>query len=413
MSLTGFLYSLASIPMFASRPFLAAWTTAVLARFGPSIPWIRGSEVIEVLHRSPEWFQSNATIGVLLLFAVLEMLAVKHSEVRHLLSEVDGWLKSAVAVLVSFAVIDAQSEEIFDAIHKSGLGTGVWSSFVGVLVFFAAGLRRLVLEHVADVDDGDDIGLQSALHWAENTWTFVGLLFLVLFPLAAIVLSALTTLGLWLAHRRALRKEEESRVACVRCATRILPHATRCFACDTEVAVPLAVGVFGQPKRKPAADRAQQPFELVSRKRCPACATRLPRRAVRQACPVCRRTTFATRDQFEHYLGVVSARLPRVLLICFVLGAVPLLGVVPGVLYYRLNLVAGLRGYIPPLRGCTTRLLVRVIHFGVIGLQAIPIVGAIALPAMALSTYLIYRRSLVGRADEDLAGLPAAASSTG
>jgi hypothetical protein len=413
MSISGFIYSLASIPMFASRPFLAACTTAVLARFGPSIPWIRGSEVVEVLHRSPEWFQSGQAIGILLVLAVLEMLAVKHSEVRDVLAEVDGWLKSGVAILVSFALVDAQSAEIIDAIRKSGFGAGVWSSFVGVLVFGASALRRTLLDHVADIDDGDDIGLQSALNWAENTWTFVGLLFLVLFPLAAIVLSALTTAALWAVHRRALRKEEESRVACARCATRILPHATRCFSCGAEVAAPLAVGVFGQPKKKPARDRSQQAFELVSRKRCPACATRLPRRAVRQVCPACGKTTFASQQEFERYLEVVSARLPRVLAICFVLGAIPLLGVVPGVLYYRLNLVAGLRGYIPPLRGCTTRLLVRGIHFGVIGLQAIPLVGAIALPLMAFSTYLIYRRSLAGRAEEDLAVLPAGTSTAG
>ena len=74
----------------------------------------------------------------------------------------------------------------------------------------------------------------------------------------------------------------------------------------------------------------------------------------------------------------------------------------PAVLYYRLNLVSGLRGYIPPLRGCTTRLVVRTFHFAVIALQPIPILGALVLPLIAWSTYAIYRRSLVGRADDDL-----------
>jgi hypothetical protein len=100
---------------------------------------------------------------------------------------------------------------------------------------------------------------------------------------------------------------------------------------------------------------------------------------------------------------VIRARLPRTLLVSLALGAVPLLGVVPGVIYYRLNLVSGLRGYIPPLRGCTTKWLVRLMHFGVIALQPIPIVGALVLPLMCWSTYAIYRRSLAGRAREALA----------
>ena len=99
--------------------------------------------------------------------------------------------------------------------------------------------------------------------------------------------------------------------------------------------------------------------------------------------------------------------MPKTLLVCLLLGAIPVLGVIPGVAYYRLNLVAGLRGYIPPLRGCTTKWVVRLIHFGVIALQPIPLVGAVVLPFMCWSTYAIYARSLAGRATEDLAALPA------
>jgi hypothetical protein len=112
--------------------------------------------------------------------------------------------------------------------------------------------------------------------------------------------------------------------------------------------------------------------------------------------------TFATTAEFERYLEVLAARLPRTLLVSLVLGAIPLLGVVPGVIYYRLNLVAGLRGYIPPLRGCTTKWVVRLIHFVVIALQPIPLLGALVLPFMCWSTYFIYRRSLSARARQDL-----------
>ena len=160
-------------------------------------------------------------------------------------------------------------------------------------------------------------------------------------------------------------------------------------------------------------DRARHAFDLVSRKRCPACATRLPKRAVAQPCPTCGKVTFASQAEFERYLDVIAARLPRTLLVTLGLGAIPLLGVIPAVVYYRLNLVTGLRGYIPPLRGCTTRWVVRAIHVLVIALQPIPIAGAFLLPLLCWSTYAIYRRSLATRARADLAGELAVASGTG
>ncbi len=116
--------------------------------------------------------------------------------------------------------------------------------------------------------------------------------------------------------------------------------------------------------------------------------------------------TFADRRDFDRYLAAIQARLPKTLLISFAISAIPVVGVVPGVLYYRLAIVSGLRGYIPPLRGCLTRLVVRVINWVIIALQVIPIVGAFVIPLMCLSTYLIYRKALGDRGAEELSAAP-------
>src|SRR5262249_45132067 len=142
----------------------------------------------------------------------------------------------------------------------------------------------------------------------------------------------------------------------------------------------------------------------VARKRCPVCASRLAKSAVRQACATCGKVTFASPAEFERYLDVLAARLPRTLLVSGLLGAIPLVGLVPGVVYYRLNLVGGLRGYGPPLRGCATRWGVRALHVVVLVLQPIPLIGALVLPLLCWSTYAIYRRVLSGSARVELAG---------
>ena len=111
--------------------------------------------------------------------------------------------------------------------------------------------------------------------------------------------------------------------------------------------------------------------------------------------------TFASPQAFDAYLDALAGRLPRTLLICLGLSSIPVLGVVPGVVYYRLSVVSGLRGYIPPLRGCMTRVTVRIINWGIIALQPIPILGALVVPIMCLASYWIYRRALVQRAEDD------------
>jgi len=404
VSLSAALYTLSSVPIFASRPFLAALVTALVARFGPHLPWIHDHSIVQALHAGPAWFQSTASLAVLAALAVLEAVAAKSPEARELLEDFEGLVKSVVAALVAFALIDADTAKTVESIQHAGVTlSSIWAVIVGGSTYFLAELRRKAVSLLFEADEGDDIGLLSLLAWVENSWAILGILFLLLFPIAALVLSALTTLGIWLARRRAEEREQRSKVPCEGCAALIFPHASTCHACGRALDAPRAVGVFGQPKDAPDPDRERHAFQLVSRKRCPRCATRLSKRTVRQACPICAKMTFQSGAEFEEYLRVIRARLPRTLLVSLGLGAIPILGVIPGVIYYRLNLVAGLRGYIPPLRGCTTKWVVRLIHFGVIALQPIPILGALVLPFMCWSTYAIYRRSLAGRAREELA----------
>jgi len=406
--LQSILYSLATVPLFASRPFLAAFLTALLARWGTHIPWLGDKEVVIALSQSPEWFQSSLCLLVLGILAIGEALSAKHAEVRAVMEEIDAWVKSAVALLVALAVIDRSDADTIHKIQRQGLGLDqVWSVLVAGCVWFASKLRQGALAIVHEIDDHDDIGLQTALSWAENSWVVLGVFFFVIAPILALVLSLLAVAGLWLAQRWAKKEEERKRVPCASCATLIYPHALRCQSCGKELASPRAVGVFGQPKAKAAEDLARHRFLLIARKRCPVCATRLVKRAVQQPCPACKTITFTSWREFEEYRREIDSRLLPTLLVCLCFSAIPVVGVIPGVIYYRLNLVTGFRGYIPPVSGCFARIWVRFVHWGLILMQPIPLVGALMLPLMCWSTYAVYRRALNGNAKK---ALPAAAA---
>lgn len=411
MNLGGVLYGLGSVPMFASRPFLAALVTSLLARFGGALPLLGGSSLVQSLEATPGWFSSWTALGVLALLALGEALSGKSPEVRAVMQELDTWLRSGTALAVSLALFDSETAETLQAVQHAGLTpASVLALVIGALVHGFALLRRAFLSVVLDADEDDDVGLVSVVSWAENSWTVLGILFLVLFPIAAVVLGLLTALALRVLAKRAERRAEESKVPCASCGARLHASAPRCRSCGAAVAAPRAIGVFGAPREAPAPEPAEHRFRLIARKRCPVCAERLRARAPKQACPTCGATTFASDAELASYLGALRARLPRTLLVCLGLGAVPILGVVPGVVYFRLNLVSGLRGYIPPLRGIGARWTVRILSWGILALQPIPVLGALVLPAMCWANWLVYGRALRRQGERALSVAPLAAA---
>jgi hypothetical protein len=80
-----------------------------------------------------------------------------------------------------------------------------------------------------------------------------------------------------------------------------------------------------------------------------------------------------------------------VLAVCFLLGLVPILGVIPGVIYYRLAIVAPFRRYIPHGRGLLLRWGLRLAIVVLVAFQWIPVAGGLAVPSMALINYVAYR----------------------
>lgn len=70
----------------------------------------------------------------------------------------------------------------------------------------------------------------------------------------------------------------------------------------------------------------------------------------------------------------------------------------PGIIYYRLSLIASVRRYLPRHVGCLTRWGVRLLNLSLITLQPIPGLGALTLPAMCISNFYIYQAVLLGEA---------------
>ncbi|HZL99790.1 MAG TPA: hypothetical protein VFD43_06015, partial [Planctomycetota bacterium] len=218
-----------------------------------------------------------------------------------------------------------------------------------------------------------------------------GPLLLVLFPLVMAALVGLASCLLYLLRKRAELKEEASKLACARCGAPSYRCALACPRCGAAVAEPAAIGFFGTSLAWPAPDREAHPYRLVEKKRCPVCAARLKERLPRQRCPDCGHELAADPAFVERYLAAVRGRLPQVLVVCALCSLVPIAGLLPGVIYYRLALVAPFRRYIPRGRSLLMKWGIRLLFLLLVSIQWIPAVGGIVVPIMALVNYVAWR----------------------
>ena len=77
--------------------------------------------------------------------------------------------------------------------------------------------------------------------------------------------------------------------------------------------------------------------------------------------------------------------------VLFALGFIPVVGLIPGIIHYRLVLVAPYRRYLPRRTTLLLRWGVRLVSLGLIAFQWVPVIGGLSIPAMALLNHTVYR----------------------
>ena len=393
---------------FGSRAFVPAFALALCLRLG------YGGAVAGALTGMspgavPAWFTSDACLIVLGVLAALEILSTKVAELREVFDAVGPYVRPAMAALTVLGVLSAADSSfvtgtVGDRLSDAGaaatippaLGGVFLAGLVAIGAWGVAAARSAVLAPFHEADEDDAAGVQHALAWAEDLWAFFGPVLLLLFPLVMLaVVAAVTGLLVWLARRRQVA-EDARRLPCASCGEPVYACALACPNCRTPVESPRSVGFLGTGTDRPAADPARHALELASKKRCPTCATRLAGRSPDPRCDACGRRPFAAEDFADDYLGHVAARVPGVLVVCGALSLVPVVGLVAGVVYYRLALVAPFRRYLPRGRAFGTRMGLRVLFVLLAVFQVVPLLGGAVVPIMAMANYAAYRRAWVG-----------------
>jgi hypothetical protein len=395
MNVVAIILALGSIGFFASRAFLTAFVMALALRFGNQIPLVAHSGLLARMHGYPSWFTSNACLMVLGVLAVLEIVAQKSGEARRLLHEVDVMLKPALAALSALGVVSATDAGfVHQAVQHAGFESAILPLAAAAGTLWASVARRQVMRAVFDHLGGTSLG--RLISWLEELWVVFGVFLLILFPIFMLAIIVLALGALMLARWRFSALEESKRLPCAGCGALVYPCAIACPSCKLAVARPRAIGFLGQSKAYPASDLARHPYRLAEKRRCPQCATRLAWRHPFKPCPACGHALMGDPSFATQYIGHVGRRLPAVLGICYLISSVPILGMIIGVVYFRIELVEPFYQYLPMGRRMMLSVGITLLTLMMVLLQWIPALGGLAIPVLALISFVAYRQTYRG-----------------
>ena len=400
MDLNSLIYGLGISGLFASRAFLPAFISSVVLRWGDHFPFLSNIDFLQNIGGGePTWFTNGYVITALGVLSMLEVGATKIPEAEEALESVSKYLKTGMVAATYFGFLSTADKAYIEGnllVMQAGFLANVWGFISIANTYITSGIRNGIMELLFEADEDDSLGLRKMIAWAEDAWAVIGFFWLIIYPIVVLIILAVLLGSAFLLKKYFQYKEERSKVTCESCGEQNYPCATECHNCHTPIPNPVRVGLFGQSKNdRPAEDLAKHKLHLAEKKRCPACGTRLEDRNPHQTCGTCGHELFKDPDFASDYLSMVGGRLVPVLLICLALSFIPFLGLVIGVIIYRVQLVAPFRRYIPLHRSFFIKWMIRLFFIILIAVQLIPGVGAVVVPLMALISYRSYRKSFV------------------
>ncbi|MDQ8186073.1 hypothetical protein [Pelagicoccus sp. SDUM812002] len=385
------LYATGLSGFFASRAFLPAFAAAFAMKYGHLVPWLGNIEFVQKMADAPTWFTHPVVVWGLGALALAEMLAERSPEIRELLDEGLVYAKTGLSAATSYGLLSAADAAVVgDLVSQAGFLDSIPAAISGGLTFFLTLTRNGVVGILSEADEDDSLGMRKFISWCEDVWATFGVWVLLAIPAAVLLLNGVVFGILFVIRKRHEGKMEASRVECPKCQTRINCFATACLNCDTPNENPVALGFLGGMLEEKQSDLTAQKVRLIEIKRSPKSGEKVKGRGADIICKEDGVAIFGDREVNEQYFKTVDDRLPKVLIVSAALGFVPILGLIAGVIYYRLQLVAPYRRYLPWSKGFLTKWLVRLVLLILAALQIVGF-GIFAVPAMALINHWMYR----------------------
>lgn len=397
-----FFATLSATPAFAGRAFLTLFVIALFGRYGSDLPFLTDG-VVASLESLPAWLTGDIALIILGILAALEITADKIPEAREALSFVDEYIKPTLSALITLQLLTPEfGETLAPVLGLSQLGTGTAFLPVGIVIALVAGgitwiiatTRNCILEPISDIDSSGETGLATIISWLTDIGSLLFVVIAIIAPILGFALL-LIALGIVALVRLALAKREKAReVTCHNCNARHSVAAIECPECHVPHDA-LQLGLLGLSVSKNHVVNTQShQFDLLKWRRCPCCAEKLPKRELRQTCPRCKTETFASVDDAKAYLANLEKLYSKAILLIALVGLIPVIGLVFGVIYGRIKVISGARLYLGRFSNWVSRLALMLVSFILLWFQAIPLFGALAVTAMTTVSFTYFRSRL-------------------
>jgi len=390
------LYSLGLSGLFTTRIFLPAFVTSLFMRYGHTWPMLQKvdffADLAQKAHDNPTWFTHGGVVAALGVLSLVELIADKSPEVREAMEDIAVYAKAGISGLTTLGVMNASDGAfVGDMIEQSAGVLEILPALLSTgITYMGAQLRGGVLGIVSEADPDDTVKIRSFISWIEDFLAAFGVWYLVTAPLVSLLVILGFFGSLYLLRKYHEGKLEEAKVPCSKCGERIHSFATACHHCDTPVEQPNILGFLGGIKDEKAGSIVEQKLRLMRLKRSPLSGERFEGKGVALKCEEDGTTAFSDPELNRKYIDSVTEKLPRALIYGAILGFVPVLGLIAGVIYYRLRLVAPFRRYLTFGQSFLTKWVIR---FFLILLALLQVSGGgiIAVPLMALLNFWFYR----------------------
>ncbi|MCA9304845.1 MAG: DUF4126 domain-containing protein [Phycisphaerales bacterium] len=394
------LISTGLVGLFAVRGFIPAFFIALALRFGPELglnPALAADlqQAAGSMGAAPSWFTSNPALVILGILACMEVGANKNPELRDVLSLIDRYFKPAMSALTYLGILSTTDAAFLDSTYQAApMDAGIFSMMlmaaVMVSTWIGAGLKNAAVATLTDLDPDDSLGLMKAISFVGDAWVVVGAILLVLLPIVVALLAFAMFGVIAYLRKRANKRDEASKRPCGSCGERVYACAPSCPSCKAEQVDVQDVGWLGSCVDR-SAHMENHSQHLLAVGRCPSCASRIGRKDVEGGCPVCSFNPFLDPAFIKRFDGYMHLRLVSTLIVCGLVGLVPILGFAVAIVIYKLQLVGPYRRYIGRGTGMMARWGLRVLMVVAVFLQLVPGPNALVVAGLAFLSYWVYR----------------------
>lgn len=410
MEVDYFYYTAMLVPMLAGRSMATIFSSALIAYLANS-GWLEydfiGISELAVLTNLPDWVADPKFLIVTFILYLLEKQISQSPSFQHLWLLHEAKIKGVFACVISALLVDESIEGFIRSAFASVDGTpnpientwysfsNAWAAIIGFATWALAAIRSSVMFILMEIDHDDSLGIRRFLGRLEGALGMFGPLLYVIFPGIALGIAGLAFAIIAYLKWRVRKLEKKHQRPCPNCQHANHLSALHCSNCDETLQNVRDVGIMGLSKMDvPSGDPVLHIQKLRLVNRCPYCASSGNGNGLSSTCKSCERPLFETREQAQEYLSNIRKRIPLTLLVTSACGFFPILGLLPGIIFYRLYLVGGIKVYVGGGSSFVIRFLLRIFFIFLILFNMVPFFGFVSIPIMAMANYMLYSSSV-------------------